>query len=69
MNIKIDRDMILVELYGIRAKISEFAYENSDAKESVTKIDSLITLISNAPSAENNSNFPRPRLRKWNNQD
>ena len=56
--------MILVELYGIRAKISEFAYENSDAKESVSKIDSLITLISNAPSAENNSNFPRPRLRK-----
>lgn len=56
--------MLLVELYAIRAKITDAALDSDDVKEAKKKIDELITLISVAPSAENNSNFPRLRVRR-----
>ena len=64
MNINIDRDMLLVELYAIRAKVAEAATENDEAAEAKQKIDTLIQLISVAPESGNNSNFPKPRLRR-----
>lgn len=56
--------MILLELYSIRASIFEASFDNNDIKDGVKKIDNLISLMSNAPSAENNSNFPKSRLRR-----
>jgi hypothetical protein len=64
LNINIDRDMLLVELYAIRAKITDAASDDEEVKEAKLKVDSLIQLISVAPEAGNNSNFPRPRLRR-----
>ena len=64
MNINIDRDMLLIELYAIRAQVAEAANENDEAAEAKKKIDSLIQLISVAPESGNNSNFPKPRLRR-----
>ena len=63
MNINIDRDMILSELYVIRKLVTEAAHEDDDVKEAKKQIDALIHLISNAPQANNNANFPRPKLR------
>jgi len=56
--------MLLIELYAIRAQIAEAASENDEAAEAKKKIDSLIQLISVAPESGNNSNFPKPRLRR-----
>lgn len=64
MNIHIDRDMLLVELYAIRAKVTDAALDSDDVKEAKNKIDNLISLISTAPQAENNANFPRMRVRR-----
>lgn len=64
MNINIDRDMLLVELYAIRAKITEAATEYDEVVEAKQKLDNLIQLISVAPESGNNSNFPKPRLRR-----
>jgi hypothetical protein len=55
--------MILSELYSIRKFVTEAAHENDDVKEAKKQIDSLIQLISNAPQANSNANFPRPKLR------
>jgi len=56
--------MLLIELYAIRAQVVEAASENDEAAEAKKKIDSLIQLISVAPESGNNSNFPKPRLRR-----
>jgi len=64
LNINLDRDMLLVELYAIRAKITDAASDNDEVKEAKQQIDNLIQLISVAPESGNNSNFPRPRLRR-----
>ena len=56
--------MLLVELYAIRAKVAEAATENDEAAEAKQKIDTMIQLISVAPESGNNSNFPKPRLRR-----
>lgn len=56
--------MLLVELYAIRAKITDAATDNDEVKEAKNKIDNLIQLISVAPESGNNSNFPKPRLRR-----
>ncbi len=55
--------MILSELYVIRKLVTEAAHEDDDIKEAKKQIDSLIQLISNAPQANSNANFPRPKLR------
>jgi hypothetical protein len=56
--------MVLVELYSIRASITDASLSDDEVKEGRIKLDNLINIITNAPSAENNSNFPRPRLRR-----
>lgn len=56
--------MLLIELYAIRAKIADAAAELDEAAEAKQKIDNLIQLISVAPESGNNSNFPKPRLRR-----
>lgn len=56
--------MLLVELYEIRALVTESALISEEAKEAKKKVDAIIQTISNAPQAENNSSFPRPSLRR-----
>ena len=56
--------MLLVELYAIRAKVTDAAIESDEVKEAKVKIDELISLVSSAPSAENNANFPRIKVRR-----
>lgn len=56
--------MILLELYSIRSSITEASFGDDEVKKAKDKLDSVINIITNAPSAENNTNFPRPRLRR-----
>ena len=71
MKINIERDMLLAELYDMRSLLTEAALHSEEAKQAKKKLDDIIQLISNSPSAENNSSFPKISLRggKWNNQD
>lgn len=56
--------MLLVELYEIRSKITDASLDSDEVKDAKKKIDELISLISSAPSAENNANFPKMRVRR-----
>lgn len=55
--------MLLVELYDMRSILTEVALQNDEAKAAKKKLDEVIQLISNSPSAENNSSFPKISLR------
>ena len=64
VKINIDRDMLLTELYDLRAILTEAALESDEAAKGKTKVDQIITLIMNSPQAENNSSYPKPKLRR-----
>ena len=64
MKINIDRDMLLTELYDLRAILTEAAIESEEAAKGKAKVDQIITLIMNSPQAENNSSYPKPKLRR-----
>lgn len=53
VNVRIDREMIIEELYALRALIPVEAYE---AK---AKVSELVSLVQNAPNDEKKSNYPR----------
>ena len=56
--IKIDNDMLISELFAIRAQIE-------DAPDAARrKLDDLLTLISHAPLAELKSQYPRSAGRR-----
>lgn len=55
--------MLLVELYDMRSILTEAALQNDEAKAAKKKLDEVIQLISNSPSSENNSSFPKISLR------
>ena len=64
MKISIDRDMLLTELYDLRAILTEAALESDEASKGKIKVDAIITLIMNSPQSENNSSYPKPKLRR-----
>jgi len=64
MKIQIDRDMLLTELYELRAQIAELALNHEEAKDCRSKVDAIVNLLMNAPSSENNSAYPKPKLRR-----
>ena len=64
MKISIDRDMLLTELYDLRAILTEAALESEEARKGKIKVDEIITLIMNSPQSENNSSYPKPKLRR-----
>ena len=64
MKISIDRDMLLTELYDLRAILTEAALESDEARKGKIKVDEIITLIMNSPKSENNSSYPKPKLRR-----
>jgi hypothetical protein len=63
MIIKIDKDMLLVELYELRSFIVDNTVQTEETKAARKKLDEIINLISMAPSADNNQSFPKISLR------
>ena len=55
--VKIDRDMLIEELYRLRASLPE-----ESSEETRRQLDSLVNLIQNAPVSENKANYPRIRI-------
>jgi hypothetical protein len=63
MIIKIDKDMLLVELYELRSFIVDNTVQTEETKAARKKLDEIVNLISMAPSADNNQSFPKISLR------
>ncbi len=64
MKINIDRDMLLLELYEIRALLTEASIVSEEAKQAKKKLDEVVTVITSSPASENNQSFPRISLRR-----
>lgn len=56
--------MLLTELYDLRAILTEAALESDEAKKGKLKLDEILTMIMNSPQSENNSSYPKPKLRR-----
>ena len=63
MIIKIDKDMLLVEMYELRSFIVDNTVQTEETKAARKKLDEIVNLISMAPSADNNQSFPKISLR------
>jgi hypothetical protein len=63
LKINIDRDMLLTDLYEIRASLSEAALHSDDAKEAKKKLDAVINMIMNAPFSDSQASLPKSRVR------
>jgi hypothetical protein len=63
MIIKIDKDMLLVELYELRSFIVDSTVQTEETKAARKKLDESVNLISMAPSADNNQSFPKISIR------
>jgi hypothetical protein len=64
MIIKIDKDMLLVELYELRSFIVDSTVQTEETKAARKKLDEIVNLISMAPSADNNQSFPKISIRR-----
>ena len=64
MKINIDRDLLLVDLYDLLSLVTEASLMSEEAKKAKHKTNEIITMIANAPSAENNSSFPKISMRR-----
>ena len=64
MKIAIDRDMLLTELYELRALLSEAALVSEEANEGKKKLDAIVAILMNMPGSENNASYPKPKLRR-----
>jgi hypothetical protein len=64
MKINIDRDMLLTELYDLRSVLAEVALISDEARDGKEKLDKIINLVINCPQAENNSSYPKAKLRR-----
>ena len=63
MIIKIDKDMLLVELYELRSFIVDNTVQTEETKAARKKLDEIVNLISMAPSADSNQSFPKISIR------
>jgi hypothetical protein len=63
MIIKIDKDMLLVELYELRSFIVDTVVQTEETKAAKKKLDEIVNLVSMAPSADNNQSFPKISIR------
>ena len=63
MIIKIDKDMLLVELYELRSFIVDNTVQTEETKAARKKLDEIVNFISMAPSADNNQSFPKISIR------
>jgi hypothetical protein len=63
MIIRIDKDMLLVELYELRSFITDTNVHTEETVKARKKLDEIVNLVSYAPSAENNQSFPKINIR------
>ncbi len=56
--------MLLTELYELRAILTEAALESDEARKGKLKLDEVLTMIMNSPQSDNNSSYPKPKLRR-----
>ena len=63
MIIKIDKDMLLVELYELRSFIVDTVVQTEETKAAKKKLDEIVNLVSMDPSADNNQSFPKISIR------
>ena len=63
MIIKIDKDMLLVELYELRSMVTDTSLQTEETIKARKKLDDIVNLVSLAPSAENNQSFPKISIR------
>lgn len=54
VNIKIDREMLIQELYELRSVIP-----HEDSEDAKKKLMEIVMLVQNAPVDESKANFPR----------
>jgi hypothetical protein len=64
LKISIDRELLQNKLYEIKKYVVEAALFSDDGKKAEVLVDELIFLIMNAPQAENNASYPKPKLRR-----
>ncbi len=64
MQVKLDRDMIISELYELRAIVANMDVTSDESRQAKSKIDSLIQLLSMAPASDNNASFPKISVRR-----
>lgn len=62
--IRLDRDMLLTELYDIRARITELTVDPDETRPARARIDSLINLVANAVQDEHQAALPRISARR-----
>jgi hypothetical protein len=64
MQVKLDRDMIISELYELRAIVANMDVTSDESRQAKSKIDSLIQLLSMAPASDSNASFPKISVRR-----
>lgn len=62
--VRLDRDMLLTELYAVRARITELSVDPDETKPARAQIDSLIALVANAVQDERQAALPRISTRR-----
>jgi hypothetical protein len=55
---------LLTELYDLRSVLAEAALISDEARDGKEKLDKIINLVINCPQAENNSSYPKAKLRR-----
>jgi len=63
MQVKLDRDMIISELYELRAIVANMDVTSDESREAKAKIDAVIQLIALAPASDSNASFPKISVR------
>jgi hypothetical protein len=61
--IRIDKQMMLTELYELRAAVTGIEVESDETAAARKKIDQIITLIHNTPQDGGDSALPRISIR------
>lgn len=60
--IKINREMLIDELYEIMGLVPRGEEESEEARR---KLVQLVNIVNNAPLAESQAQYPKPSLRKY----
>jgi hypothetical protein len=61
--IQIDKEMMLTELYELRAAVTDIMVESDETAAARKKIDQIIALVHNAPQCGGDSSLPRISVR------
>jgi hypothetical protein len=64
LKINVDRELLQNKLYEIKKYVVEAGLFSDDGKKAEVLVDELIFLVMNAPQAESNASYPKPKLRR-----